>query len=92
MGVVWEVSKRPEKSNKLAELLLDFDKVLGVNIDAPVPQKEENLPQEIIDLVEARSIARQNKDFKESDRIRDVLNSKGYRVLDSKEGQKIEKI
>ena len=92
MSVVWEIIKRTEKSSKLADLLLDFDRVLGVKIDEPVIRKEENLPEEITELVEQRKLARQNKNFGESDRIRDVLASKGYKVIDSKEGQKIEKI
>lgn len=92
MSVVWEIVKRQEKSKQLAELLLDFDKVLGIKIDEPVVQKEEDIPQDIQDLLEQRKIARNNKDFGESDRIRDILSTKGYKVIDSKEGQKIEKI
>lgn len=92
MSVVWEIVKRQEKSKQLAELLLDFDKVLGIKIDEPVVQKEEDIPQDMQDLLEQRRIARNNKDFGESDRIRDILSTKGYKVIDSKEGQKIEKI
>ena len=33
MGVVWEVIRYDKKSKKLAELLLKFDKVLGLDID-----------------------------------------------------------
>ena len=40
-------------------------------------------------LVEQRNIARQNKDWKESDRIRDILLSKGYSVKDTPEGTQI---
>ena len=42
-------------------------------------------------LVEKRNEARANKDWAESDRIRDLLISKGYIVKDSKEGTIIEK-
>ena len=92
MSVVWEIVKSNAKSPKLAELLLDLDKVLGVKLDEPVEEKGQDLPQEIIELVEERKKAREAKNFAESDRIRDVLSAKGYKVLDTKEGQKIEKV
>ena len=90
MSVVWDVVKNPKKSKKLQELLLKFDEVLG--LDLKNYQKEENaLPDDIKDLVEQRNIARANKNWSESDRIRDLLISKGYLVKDSKEGTIVEK-
>lgn len=89
MSVVWEVAKVAKKSKKLADLLKEFDKVLGINID--YIQKEE-VPEEIKELLEIRQKARENKDWTESDKIRDLIKEKGYIVKDSKEGQTIEKI
>ena len=89
MSVVWEVAKTSKKSKKLADLLKEFDKVLGLNID--FVQKEE-VPEEIKELLEIRQKARENKDWAESDKIRDLIKEKGYIVKDSKEGQTIEKI
>ena len=89
MSVVWEVAKVAKKSKKLADLLKEFDKVLGLNID--FVQKEE-VPEEIKELLEIRQKARENKDWAESDKIRDLIKEKGYIVKDSKEGQTIEKI
>ena len=89
MSVVWEVAKVAKKSKKLADLLKEFDKVLGINID--YIQKEE-VPEEIKELLEIRQKARENKDWAESDKIRDLIKEKGYIVKDSKEGQTIEKI
>jgi cysteinyl-tRNA synthetase len=36
----------------------------------------------------AREMARQNKDFAESDRLRDEMKSRGYAVEDTKDGMK----
>lgn len=91
MSVVWDIVKNPNKSKKLAELLLDFDKVLGVDIQKE-NKKEIDIPQEIKDLIEKRKIARENRDWALSDKIRDELKEKGYIVKDTKEGMKIEKI
>ena len=90
MSVVWDVVKNPNKSKKLQNLLLKFDEVLG--LDLKNYQKEENvLPEEIQNLVNERNEARTNKNWAESDRIRDILIEKGYTVKDSKEGTIVEK-
>ena len=90
MSVVWDVIKNPIKSKKLQNLLLKFDEVLG--LDLKDYQRQQNvLPEEITILVQARNEARGNKNWAESDRIRDVLIEKGYTVKDSKEGTIVEK-
>lgn len=90
MSVVWEVVKYPEKSTRLKDLLLKFDEVLGFDL-VNYKKEEEKLPQEIQDLVKQRDIARNDKDWAESDRIRDLLIEKGYKVKDTKEGTVLEK-
>ena len=89
MSVVWEAARTPNKSKKIAGLLKEFDKVLGIKIDE---YKEEEIPQEIKDLLELRKQARENKDWNESDRLREEIKAKGYIVKDSKEGQTVEKV
>ena len=55
-------------------------------------KKEEIvLPQEIQELVNKRNEARANKNWAESDKLRDELTSKGYLVKDSKEGTIVSK-
>ena len=90
MSVVWEVIKNPVKSKKFAELIDKFDTVMGLKLSEYVPEKEE-LPEEILSLVKQRNEARANKDWAESDRLRDELIAKGYSVKDSKEGTVVEK-
>ena len=92
MSVIWDVIKNPNKSKQLAELLLDFDKVLGVNIEKTTTKKEVELPEEIKALIEQRKEARQNKDWALSDKIRDELKEKGYIVKDTKDGMTIERL
>ena len=48
-------------------------------------------PQEIQELVNKRNEARANKNWAESDKLRDELTSKGYLVKDSKEGTIVSK-
>ena len=90
MGVVWEVIRYEKKSKQLADLLLKFDTVLGLKIDEE-NQKEE-IPEEITNLLEQRQKAREDKNWAESDKLRDLIKEKGYLVKDGKDGATVEKI
>ncbi len=90
MSVVWEAIKYPEKSNKIAKLLEKFDTVLGLKIAEKKQEKE--IPQEILELVEQRKQARAEKNWAESDRLRDLIAEKGYNIKDTKDGAQIEEI
>ena len=87
MGVVWEVAKNEKKSKKFAELLLDFDRVLGLKID-----KKDDIPEEVLKLLEERNTARKEKDWKKSDELRDKIQEYGYRIEDTKDGTNIERM
>lgn len=88
MGVVWEVIRNDKKSPKLAKLLLKFDSVLGLKIDEKEDVKQE-IPEGILELLEERKKARENKNWEESDRIRDLIKEKGYEIKDTKEGTQV---
>ena len=96
MGFVWELARNEVKSKKIADLLLDFDRVLGLDIKNSEEylnkQKNIDIPEEITELVEKRKKARENKDWALSDEIRDELKEKGYIVKDTKDGMTLEKI
>lgn len=91
ISIVWEVAKYNIKSKKLAELLLKFDTVLGIKIDELEENKEE-IPKDILQLVEKRKQARLEKDWELSDELRNEINKKGYNVKDLKDGMIVEKI
>lgn len=93
MSVVWEVVRNAKKSSQFSELLVEFDKVLGLDIINSEKYLEEfknsqteELPEEIKELVEQRKQARENKDWNKSDEIRDLIISKGYSIKDTKDG------
>ena len=89
MGVVWDAVRYEKKSTKIAELLLKFDTVLGLKIDEEQKTKKLEIPREILDLVEKRKQARQEKNWEESDRLRDLIKEKGYEVKDTKDGMEL---
>ncbi len=91
MSVVWEIIRSEKKSPKFAELLLKFDTVMGLKINEENEEQAEEIPEEILKLVEERKVARENKNWQESDRLRDLINEKGYEIKDTPEGAKINK-
>lgn len=53
--------------------------------------KEDAVPQEVLDLVEQRKVAKTNKDWASADAIRAKINALGYVVKDTKDGSFAEK-
>ena len=93
MSVVWEIARNAKKSIKFADLLLKFDKVLGLDMKnaekylVKFKQNDsEELPAEIKKLVEERKNARAEKNWAKSDEIRDKIISLGYSIKDTKDG------
>ena len=88
MSVVWDVVKNPKKSKRLAELLDKFDTVLALSLDKKSEVKDE-IPEEVVKLAEERLKARQEKNWAESDRLRDEILALGYSIKDSKDGYEL---
>ena len=88
MSVVWDVVKNPKKSKKLAKLLDKFDTVLALSLDKK-SENQEKIPEEVLKLAEERLKARQEKNWAESDRLRDEILALGYSIKDSKEGYEL---
>ena len=67
------------------EVFKAVDPLFGLDLFKSVLKAE--LPDELAQLLAARQVARDSKDFKESDRLRVLLAQKGIEVKDNKEGQ-----
>lgn len=89
LAVVWNMLNDASlPSSSKAESLLKFDRVLGLGLEAHIGRPIE-VPQEILTLVDEREAARQAKDWKRSDELRDLIATKGFTVEDTPDGQKI---
>lgn len=71
--------------DKLATIL-DFDKVLGLSLDKI---KKISIPDRIKELAQKREQARQDKNWSESDKIREQIKAQGYQIKDTEKGPKI---
>lgn len=70
-----------------AQLFASIDPLLGLDLTATPRSKEKKLSEEDAALLESRSKARDDRDFAESDRIRELLTSRGIEVRDLPTGQ-----
>lgn len=89
LGILFSMLKNEPKSNDIYNLALDFDRVFGLRLDKV--KETEEIPQDIKDLAEKRWDAKKNKDWKTADTLRDEIISKGYQLLDTKDGYEIKK-
>lgn len=87
IAILWDLLRNQEAEGKY-QTTKQMDKVLGLDLF-----KKENLeiPQEILDLLNQRGKAREEKNWKESDRIRDEIEKLGFIVEDAKEEQIIKR-
>jgi cysteinyl-tRNA synthetase len=67
-------------------LLLDFDRVLGLSLDAPAADAPP-LPAEALALLERRAAAREARDWATADALRGELAALGVEVRDTADGQ-----
>jgi cysteinyl-tRNA synthetase len=76
-----EVSK--EEGRKTCDLIIKFDKVLGVIGQV---ERKDKLPKEAQELINRREEARKNRDWKTADQIRDQLRAMGIVIEDTAQG------
>jgi cysteinyl-tRNA synthetase len=85
LSILWEMlrSKNHDK-DKLASLMY-MDGVLGLQIQEQV-EAMQKIPTEIEELLEQREKARKDKNYAESDKIRNQIEKSGYTVKDRADG------
>jgi cysteinyl-tRNA synthetase len=87
LALAWKVLKDDDISpaDKKATIL-EFDKVFGLKLDEV---EKVEIPQKVFDLVDAREVARVEKDWEEADRYRDEIQQLGFTVKDTAKGPQI---
>ncbi|EKD65994.1 MAG: hypothetical protein ACD_49C00069G0002 [uncultured bacterium (gcode 4)] len=68
-----------------------FNEVLDI-FDFNIFQANEEIPTEILDLLNARNKAKTEKNYNLSDEIRDKITNLWYKIIDDKQGSRAEKI
>lgn len=79
LAIVWEVLKSGLDDGDKRATVLDFDKILGLDLQNIEAIK---IPKKIEKLAKQRQQARENKDWKEADKIRQEIEKNGYVIND----------
>lgn len=95
LGAIFELVKEinivlenPKSSEGLALIfscLEELTNVLGLSFD-----EENDIPEEILELVEKRTQAKAEKNYQLADELRDEIVSSGYKLTDTAQGTKVE--
>ena len=93
LAQVWELVKDPAITPEVKlRTIEECDKILGLDLLAKAwALKRAPVPEKVLELVLLRDKAREEKDWKESDRIRLLIEAKGYIVKDTESGQQVVK-
>ncbi|GER89221.1 cysteine--tRNA ligase [Dictyobacter vulcani] len=94
LPIAISITREAARSNKIEpgerrHLILDFDRVLGLRLDTVSPKAPVTISDEAQELVRQRDAARANRDWKESDRLRDALKDMGFEVRDTPKGTQL---
>lgn len=81
-----ETSK--EQLQKGAELFDTLTDILGIVYNR---KKQDEIPQEILDLAKQRKLARKDKNFALADELRNKISELGYVIEETRQGTKITK-
>ncbi len=84
LALVWDLIKDETVSDSTKKkLILNFDKVLGLELDKV---EKFEIPENVQTLIKERDLARSQKDFAKSDEIRKQIENLGFEVKDTPEG------
>ncbi len=92
LSVLWELVKSDIDDEQKLITILDFDRVLGLNLErVNNPHRQSDyLSEEVNELLEKRAVARESQNWQLADQLRDQIQDKfGLTVLDTADGQKI---
>jgi cysteinyl-tRNA synthetase len=88
LAVTWDLVKGDLPTSVKKATILEFDRVLGLRLAEWQP-KEEEIPAEILAMVEERQKARQEKRWKDADMLRSQIQEAGFEVEDTPAGPKV---
>ncbi len=92
LAVMWDVVRNDLLSPKARlELLYDFDNVLGLGLKDVKEKSGNEIPEEVMTLINQRTEAKKNKDFKLADELRSKVKEMGYVIVDKKDGVEVKK-
>jgi cysteinyl-tRNA synthetase len=75
------------KTRRLVQFKNLYEDFAEISLGILLPKEQNN--NELQKFLKDRNEARKNKNWSESDRIRNIINEKGYKIVDNKDGSSI---
>jgi cysteinyl-tRNA synthetase len=95
-ALLWQLAGREANPRQTLGLMLRFDRVLALSLDAaargrlgPAARDEAGLPAEVTELVRAREEARAARQWPRADALRARLGELGYLIEDTPGGPRV---
>jgi cysteinyl-tRNA synthetase len=85
---IWDMVRSDADPADKKATLLELDALLGLEIGEWQPA-EVSVPDDVMNLVQAREAARKDKDYGAADRLRDEVLALGFVIEDTREGPKV---
>jgi len=88
LAVTWDLVRSDLEAPAKKATLLEFDRILGLGLADWQPSAED-VPDEVLSVVEQRQLARAEKRWAEADTLREQIRAAGYEVEDTPEGPRV---
>jgi cysteinyl-tRNA synthetase len=85
LAIAWRVARSDLPGAVKRELLLDFDRLLGLDLGRQ-PARPESMPEDVVVMLRARQALRAGKDYARADELRSEIIGQGYEVHDRSDG------
>ncbi len=98
LAITWEAIRQANQATggaekrALLELVLDFDRVLGLGLADAIATTSDPLPTDVAALIQRREAARAAHDWPAADDLREAIRQQGYELEDAPSGTRWRRI
>ena len=89
LAVLWKLVKSDERPQDIMKTAMKFDEVLGLGLDKV---KKITISKDVHKYVREMDKARNEKDWKKADALREKIEKLGYKVRNTDKGSILEKL
>jgi len=85
LQVLWKLVRDTKAKGKI-KTIKKMDEVFGLNF---LEKEEIEIPNDILEIIKLRDVARVKGDWKKADTLRKIIEKQGYKIDDTSEGVKV---
>lgn len=88
LQVLWKLV-RDEKAKGKIQTIKKMDEIFGMKF---LEKETIEVPDDILEIIKEREVARAKKDWKKADALREVIRKEGYEISDTEKGWEVKEI